>query len=201
MSVNDTFQPATLAEAEQMIQELLAQREQLLDALYTALPFVEDAIHDPCYKPGRVKEVEREIRQVLESIESARTAQETAVDECAPQYTTNHQTTEPIEYRVQISKRGEALRDIREPFIVPTPVPYVVDLAHHRSAVGKEAMQASLIESCQALLDTLSMLGISLKAARAEEYTLNRLTRDRLLCIAIDQHNTAATERILQHRW
>lgn len=70
MSVNDTIQPATLAEAEQMIQELLTQRTQLLDALYTALPFVEDAIHDPCYKPGRVKEVEREIRQVLESIES-----------------------------------------------------------------------------------------------------------------------------------
>lgn len=88
--------------------------------------------------------------------------------------------TKPVEYRVQVSRWDGTFQVVQESFIVPTPVPYVVDLAHHRSAAGKETMQASLIESCQDLFDMLSLLGISLKAARTEEYTLNRTTRDRL---------------------
>lgn len=109
--------------------------------------------------------------------------------------------TKPIEYRVQMSRWGEALRDIRESFIVPTPVPYIVDLIHERSDSAKAAMQEQLIENCQVLYDLLAMLGISLKAARAEEYTLNLATRDRLLRIALEQRNSAATERILKHPW
>jgi len=71
MSANDMVAPATMAEAEKSIRDLVEQRENLLHALYTALPFVEDAAHDPCYKPGRAKQVERDIRSVLESIERA----------------------------------------------------------------------------------------------------------------------------------
>ena len=63
--------PATMAGAEKTIRDLVEQRGELLDALYTALPFVEDAEHDPCYKPGHVKKVERDIRGVLESVERA----------------------------------------------------------------------------------------------------------------------------------
>ena len=37
----------------------------LLHMLYTALPFIEDAKNDPCYKPGAVAKVERDILAVL----------------------------------------------------------------------------------------------------------------------------------------
>lgn len=63
--------PATMADAEKTIRDLVEQREQLLHALYTALPFVEDAVSDPCYKPGRANEVERHMRGVLDSVERA----------------------------------------------------------------------------------------------------------------------------------
>lgn len=69
-NTHQSMPPATTADVEK-ICDLEQQRETLLHALYTALPFVEDAIHDPCYKPRYVQEVERHIRGVLESIERA----------------------------------------------------------------------------------------------------------------------------------
>lgn len=71
LNANDVTPPARSAEAEKAIRDLVEQREKLLHALYTALPFVEDAVNDPCYKPGHVKKVERDIRGVLESVERA----------------------------------------------------------------------------------------------------------------------------------
>lgn len=71
MNANDVTPPARPAEAGKAIRDLVEQREALLHALYTALPFVEDAVHDPCYQPGHVKKVERHIRGVLESVERA----------------------------------------------------------------------------------------------------------------------------------
>lgn len=71
MNANDMVPPARTAETEKAIRDLVGQREELLHALYTALPFVEDAVSDPCYKPGHVKKVERHIRGVLESVERA----------------------------------------------------------------------------------------------------------------------------------
>jgi hypothetical protein len=40
--------------------------DDMLDALHTALPFVEDALDDPCYKAGAVKKVLEKIRAAIE---------------------------------------------------------------------------------------------------------------------------------------
>ena len=39
---------------------------ELLDTLYRALPFIEDAKDDLAYKPGVVAKVEREIRALID---------------------------------------------------------------------------------------------------------------------------------------
>lgn len=41
------------------------QNDALEDALYLALPFVEDALDDPCYDRQRVKDALRKIRTAL----------------------------------------------------------------------------------------------------------------------------------------
>ena len=43
--------------------------EELLHALYTALPFVEDALGDPCYKPEAVRKALELIRKAIERAE------------------------------------------------------------------------------------------------------------------------------------
>lgn len=45
---------------------LRACAPDLLHALYTALPFVEDAADDECYKSHRVHAILKEIRAVLD---------------------------------------------------------------------------------------------------------------------------------------
>jgi len=47
------------------IARLIAAAPELLDALYTALPFIEDAEESPEYKPGYVKKVTATIRAAL----------------------------------------------------------------------------------------------------------------------------------------
>lgn len=63
--------PASLEQARTIIRLLLVQRESLLDALCTALPFVEDAENDPCFKAGHVKKTVRDLRHVIESTDLA----------------------------------------------------------------------------------------------------------------------------------
>ena len=55
------FTPAELLEAARKLDTHGA----LVDALMLALPFVEDAEDDPCYKPGAVKKAIAQIRATL----------------------------------------------------------------------------------------------------------------------------------------
>jgi len=48
---------------------LIAAAPEMLDLLYTCLPYVEDAVDDPCYKPHVVKDLERAIKALLTQIE------------------------------------------------------------------------------------------------------------------------------------
>lgn len=43
----------------------------VLDALYLALPYVEDAEHDPAYKYDHVRKLTRQIRAALAQAEEA----------------------------------------------------------------------------------------------------------------------------------
>lgn len=71
MTANRVYSPTSLEQAQSIIQELQAHRCTLLDALYTAFPFVEDAEDDPCFKPGHVKKTIRHIRSVIDFVEHA----------------------------------------------------------------------------------------------------------------------------------
>lgn len=71
MSTGSMHMPSSLEQAGIIIGQLLAQRASLLDALCTALPFVEDAEDDPCFKAGHVKKTVRHLRHVIESTELA----------------------------------------------------------------------------------------------------------------------------------
>ncbi len=71
MSADNLRSSADPAQLQRTLDELRAQRKTLLDALCTALPFVEDAEDDPCFKPGHVKKTVRDIRQAIESVELA----------------------------------------------------------------------------------------------------------------------------------
>lgn len=48
---------------------LEAAAPDLLALLYKALPYVEDATEDPCYKPHVVKDLERAIKALLTQID------------------------------------------------------------------------------------------------------------------------------------
>lgn len=106
-----------------------------------------------------------------------------------------------VQYKVQESTYGGNFREIAEPFIVPTPQPYVVSLTHHRDEAAKEAAKQRLLESCQLLHEILTLLGIPLKEAYAANYTLNLDTRDRLLAIAWAQENEAAADKLHSRKW
>lgn len=44
---------------------------EMLDMLYTLLPYIEDAEGDPAYKPGAVAAVTRRLRQTIKTAEGA----------------------------------------------------------------------------------------------------------------------------------
>lgn len=58
------FAPWPEQEKEANIRLICASPE-LLEMLYIALPFIEDAKDDPAYKSGRVAQVEARIRAVI----------------------------------------------------------------------------------------------------------------------------------------
>lgn len=79
MSASSMPSPTSLDHAQAIIHELLAERLTLLDALCTALPFVEDAEEDPCFKPGHVKKTVRNIRLAIESADRTMSASGTSL--------------------------------------------------------------------------------------------------------------------------
>jgi hypothetical protein len=48
---------------------LIVHAPEMLDLLYTCLPFIEDANEDPCYQPNRVKALENQIKALLTQID------------------------------------------------------------------------------------------------------------------------------------
>lgn len=57
-------------QAVELAQFALESGADLLDLLCRALPFVEDAEHDPCYKPGIARALAKQIRAVIEQTEN-----------------------------------------------------------------------------------------------------------------------------------
>jgi len=53
----------------QVNARLMAAAPDMLHLLYTVLPIVEDACEDPCYKPGYVSGIERQIRTLIDNLE------------------------------------------------------------------------------------------------------------------------------------
>lgn len=54
--------PSPMGEAN---ARLIAAAPDLLDMLCRALPYVEDAIDDPCYKPASVRAIIKQIRETI----------------------------------------------------------------------------------------------------------------------------------------
>jgi hypothetical protein len=48
---------------------MINTKSEMLEALYTALPYVEDALFDAAFKPGRVAEHVKLIRAVIAKAE------------------------------------------------------------------------------------------------------------------------------------
>tara|TARA_R100000664_G_scaffold32626_1_gene47845 strand:+ start:539 stop:853 length:315 start_codon:yes stop_codon:yes gene_type:complete len=49
---------------------LIAAAPEMLDMLYTLLPYLEMAEHDECYKPGKVADVVRSVRALISKADS-----------------------------------------------------------------------------------------------------------------------------------
>lgn len=60
---------ARISDLEARVSGYQTENESLRDALYIALPYVEDVLSDPaqlaCFKPGVVKKAIRQIRDAL----------------------------------------------------------------------------------------------------------------------------------------
>lgn len=87
-----------------------------------------------------------------------------------------------LEYRVVEIEREAAFV---EPFIVPTPKAYVVDLAHYKSPEEKAAVVRHLLGQAEGLSNILRILGISYPEAFEREYSLNLTTREALYRLSL----------------
>ena len=98
------------------------------------------------------------------------------------------------EYQVISSTFGQ----MKNPFIVPTPDPYIVDLAH---AKDPEKAVADLTEHVGVLRKVLAMLDISEQEARQRHYTLNTHTYDELYYRAMTARNHEVCMFLQANRW
>lgn len=64
---NEDFYPAAVPEE---LAPLISAAPDLLDALYRALPFVEDALDDPAFKTAAVQAVIGQIKAAISKAES-----------------------------------------------------------------------------------------------------------------------------------
>jgi hypothetical protein len=63
---NEIVDPeANVLELHPKFKKVEQQRDELLEALHVALPFVEDAEDDECYKPGAVSKALKTIRAAI----------------------------------------------------------------------------------------------------------------------------------------
>lgn len=91
---------------------------------------------------------------------------------------------------------GCVQREIAEPFIVPTPRAYVVDLSHYASPEKKVETTKRLLKKVEGLIAVLQMLGISYQVAFEKNYTLNLRSREALSSLALSARNYDAVEAI-----
>lgn len=62
-------QPGLGRDGDEILAQIIIAPE-LLDALLTALPYVEDALHDPAFKKGVVRRHVHEIRALVARIDT-----------------------------------------------------------------------------------------------------------------------------------
>ena len=60
-----------LSELQVVTDDVVNIHDELVDALFTALPFVEDSLEDECYKRESVNKVINKIRNVLKKVGAA----------------------------------------------------------------------------------------------------------------------------------
>lgn len=101
-------------------------------------------------------------------------------------------------YRVETDEHGP-WQDITEPFIVPTPAPYIIDLAHHRSDKGQTI--ARLTEQVELLREFMTALGISEFEGRKAGLTLNGSTSELLYNKAMDKCKFDLARKIMNNRF
>lgn len=95
----------------------------------------------------------------------------------------------------QIRQEGE---ELREPFIVPTPRAYVVDLYGYPSTV-RELKVEQLLEKVQFLRAVLTRLGIGEVEAYEQEYSLNKTSWEKLYGLAMRKQDRE-TARMMRER-
>lgn len=77
--------------------------------------------------------------------------------------------------------------DIYVPFMVKTPVPYIIDLGHYSNEGDRRKAIKCLDKKVLELYEILGRLGISEKTAIKEKYSLNMNTTHKLTRIAGEQ--------------
>lgn len=97
-------------------------------------------------------------------------------------------------YSTQFVTEGEKITD---PFIVPTPSPYVVDLGSYTIEERAKRVE-SLLESVQFLREILVELGIKEHEAYAKGYSLNIRTWDLLYSRVLEHKSHVLARKMLE---
>ena len=100
-------------------------------------------------------------------------------------------------YRVETDEHGP-WQDIDEPFIVPTPSPYIIDLAHHPTDKGQ--MIARLLYQVQCLREFMAALGITEQEGRNLGLTLDGKTWELLYNRALRERQFVLAAQIMNAR-
>jgi hypothetical protein len=82
---------------------------------------------------------------------------------------------------------------VKDPFLVPTPKPYAP------AQPIDDTFKAQLLDKAAKLWEAIRMLDISPMDAYQREYTLNRITTENLMCIALQAGKLDAATFIRKH--